>query len=120
MDQLAHVVIVLSRCSRSKDSFGIRLEEKSPSQWCADWAFAVKETLGQKEGYDKNEIKGSILLDDQYPGCPHCNNASFVLCSACNKVSCYDGTGSSTICPWCNVRRSVSGSIQVLRAGTDY
>lgn len=120
MSQSANVVIVMGRCSRNKDSFGIRFEEKLPGQWLADWAFPVKETLGRKEGYDKNEINGDIMLDNTYPGCPHCKDSSFVLCTTCDKVSCYDGTSSSVTCPWCDVRKGVGGSIQGLKAGQDY
>ncbi len=46
MEQLANVVIVMSRCSCNKESFGIHFEETQSGQWLADWAFAVKETTG--------------------------------------------------------------------------
>lgn len=120
MNQASDVVIVMSRCSRSKESFGIRFEKDDQSNWVVDWAFPVKEALGRKEGYDKNEIKGRITLDTQYPGCPYCHNESFVLCSTCAKVSCYDNTSNWVVCPWCNVGNSVGGSIQALRGGDDY
>lgn len=57
-----NVVIIMARCSHSKQSFGIRMEEKFPSQWTADWAFAIKEAAAQHEGYDKSEIAGSFSL----------------------------------------------------------
>ena len=66
------VVIIMARCSHSKQSFGIRLEEKLTSQWMADWAFPIKEVAAKREGYDKSEIAGSFSVDDAYPGCPHC------------------------------------------------
>lgn len=120
MNQTPNVVIVMSRCSRSKDSFGIRFEQNFQGNWVTDWAFPAKETLGRKEGYDKNEIKGSITLDTQYPGCPHCHDTSIVLCTTCNKVSCYDGSSNRVTCPWCNTGNSVGGYIQGLRGGGDY
>lgn len=120
MNQFANVVIVMSRCQQNRESFGIRFEEKAPGQWFADWAFPVKESLGKKEGYDKNEIKGNILLDSEYPGCPHCSKSSIVLCVTCDKVSCYDGTSQNVVCGWCNTRLTVGGSIQGLKVGQDY
>lgn len=120
MNQMRNVVIVMSRCSWNKESFGIRFEEDNQGNWVSDWAFAVKEAVSKKEGYDKNEIKGAITLDAEYPGCPHCKNRSIVLCSSCGKVSCYDGSSLTVTCPWCGVRNGVGGSIQSLRGGNDY
>lgn len=119
------VVIIMARCSHSKQSFGIRLEEKLTGQWTADWAFPIKEAGAKREGYDKSEIGGSFSLDAAYPGCPYCQPKSFVLCygglfSRCNKVSCGDGEQDSTYtCPWCGNTAKISGHIQSLSAGKD-
>jgi len=120
VNQLANVVIVKSRCCQNKESFAIRFEEKVQGQWYADWAFPVQETVSKKEGYDKNEIRGDIMLDSAYPDCPHCNNGSIILCSQCDKVSCHDSTSHLSLCAWCNISASVGGSIQGLKAGQDY
>ena len=52
------VVIVTARCSQTRQSFGIRFEEKGLGQWSADWAFAVTEDAAQREGYDRGMISG--------------------------------------------------------------
>ncbi len=119
------VVIIMARCSKNKQSFGIRLEEKLPGEWIADWAFAIKESVAKREGYEKSEITGSFLIDDAYPGCPYCEEKSFVLCkgtlfSRCNKVSCCSGEqGSIHTCPWCGNKAKISGYIENLSAGND-
>jgi hypothetical protein len=119
-----NVVIVMARCTQSKQSFGIRLEEKISSQWVADWAFPIKESTATKEGYDKSEIAGSFLLDETYPGCPYCKRSNFCLCggglfSQCGKVGCSDGEDTIYICPWCSNKGKISGHIERLNAGND-
>lgn len=115
---MINVVIVMARCSRDKLSFGIRLEEKSPRQWTADWAFAVKETLAKKEGYGRNEIRGAFLLDGAYPGCPYCKVKGFVKCG-CGKVACWDSERTTVTCPWCGDTSAIGGQIEGLAAGGD-
>ncbi|GHO82275.1 TerY-C metal binding domain-containing protein [Dictyobacter formicarum] len=116
----ANVVIVVSRCAQQKKGFCIRLEEKVLGQWFADWAFTIQEQQVRREGYDSNEINGSILLDKDYPGCPYCESVSIVLCRACDKVACYDGSNSKAICPWCgNHGEIIHERINSLRARGD-
>jgi hypothetical protein len=119
-----NVVIIMARCSQTKQSFGIRLEEKSPNCWIADWAFSVQEITAKKEGYDNSEVVGSFSVDVAYPGCPYCQSNSFCLCGGnsffeCNKISCDDERASDYICPWCNNKVVTDGSITSLRAGGD-
>jgi hypothetical protein len=46
-----------------------------------------------------------MTADDEYPGCPHCDDVGFNQCS-CEKISCGGGMqdcgdhGEMT-CPWC-------------------
>jgi hypothetical protein len=75
------VVIVMAKCSHSKQSYGIRFEQKLPHQWVADWAFAIKEAAAKREGYDRSEIMGSFSFDAAYPGCPHCESPGIFKCS---------------------------------------
>jgi hypothetical protein len=113
------VVIIMARCSRSKKSFGIRMEDKLAGQWSADWAFAMKEDAAKREGYDKSDISGNFSIDDTYPGCPYCEQLSFVKCGKCEKVSCGGEQGSTHVCPWCNNNAQISGYIESLSAGND-
>jgi hypothetical protein len=119
MGQLANVVIVISHCNRTRESFGIRFEEKVEGEWAADWAFPVREALAKKEGYDQATIGGIITRDYEYPGCPYCKNDSFFQCGGCDKVSCYNSSFSVSTCGWCGNRGPVEGSIKKLKAGGD-
>jgi hypothetical protein len=113
-----NVVIVMARCSRSRNTFGIRVEEKHNGQWLADWAFALKETTARKEGYGRSEIAGVIKLDLAYPGCPHCHAMGLVKCS-CGHVACWDRDRNMVSCPWCGSTGEVSGSIHSLSGESD-
>lgn len=73
MNELPRVVVVMARCNKSKNNFGIRFEEKVRGQWFADWSFAIKETSAKKEGYDKGKISGNFVFENDYPGCSYCH-----------------------------------------------
>jgi hypothetical protein len=115
---LPNVVVVLARCSQTSRVYGIRIEEKAPAQWHADWAFSIPEQRAQKEGYDQSSIRGTFEIDDEYPGCPHCHNASFFRCR-CGKVGCWDQVTRKVTCPWCELSLNLGGSISDLTAGAD-
>lgn len=119
MDFPANVVVVMGRCCRSSEGFGMRFEGRSWQQWEANWAFPIQERLARKEGYDQSEIKGNILLANEYPGCPYCGNASVIRCARCERVSCYDGQLHTASCGWCGWRGPVAGYIDRLSAGGD-
>ena len=118
------VVIIMPRCSHSKQSFGIRLEEKLTGEWMADWTFPIKEAAAKREGYDKSKNAGSFLVNDVYPDCPHCKQESFVKCggtlfSRCNKVSGGEEQGNFYTCPWGENKAQISGYIESLSVGND-
>ena len=114
-----NIVIVMSRCSRSKAGFGIRIERKPNNQWLATWAFAIKEGIAKKEGYDKSQINGSFALEATYPGCPHCQGHGFFKCGGCGQVACWNGESRSVTCPCCGQSSELSGELSSLDAGTD-
>ncbi len=65
----------------------------------------------------------NIVVDDTYPGCPYCEQKSFVKCggslfSRCNKVSC-GGEQDTHTCPWCGTKAQISCYIENLSAGKD-
>jgi hypothetical protein len=120
MDQMPNVVIIMSHCSRSRESFGIRFEEQGRGMWVADWAFPVRDTLARKEGYDHAEIKGTFAFDGKYPGCPYCGSISLIFCPRCERVSCYDGKSANVSCGWCSFSSQIGGSsVGGLKAGGD-
>ncbi len=119
MYQIPNVAIVMARCCQTKQYYGIRFEERSQGHWVGDWAFAIKETMGKKEGYDRVEVKGIIELAEGYPGCPHCENMSIVQCS-CQKVGCWDGVSLYFTCPYCGDTGSIDGVIGGFEGGMHY
>jgi hypothetical protein len=118
MNQSAEVVIVMGQCTNRREDFGIRFEQQMPGRWLADWAFAIRDTLAQKEGYYSSEITGAFEFDGKYPGCPYCEASSIYKCGSCGKVACWDGRMTVT-CPWCKQTAQISGQIDKLTAGGD-
>jgi hypothetical protein len=113
-----NIVIVMSRCTQFKAGFGIRLERQAAKQWQATWAFAIKEGVAKKEGYDKSQITGNFSLATSYPGCPHCQARGFFKCG-CGNVACWNRENRTVICPWCGQRGELSGEVTSLNAGAD-
>ena len=118
MSELPNVVVVMARCNRSRQSFGIRLEEKARGRWIANWAFAIREETAAKEGYGQSEITGVFGFDSAYPGCPHCHAPSIFQC-VCGKVACWDGESRVVTCPWCGTTVELREPIESLTVGGD-
>lgn len=117
---MPNVVIVLARCSRDGQPYGMRVEEKSPGQWYIDWAFPIQDAVAGREGYGSNEIRGSFAIEQPgFPGCPHCGGPSFFKCG-CGKMTCWDGSSRSVTCRWCGGAGELSsGSIESMDSGGD-
>lgn len=114
-----NVMIVVAKCSRSKSTFGIRIEEISPATWEANWAFPLKERVVKREGYSSELVRGTFQINMDYPACPYCEASSIFYCHCC-KVACWDGITKTPTCPWCQARVSLEGEISELRAEQDY
>ena len=104
--------VVVARCRKTKEPFGIRIEKKDDGAWHCTWAFKTTDKLLSRESYEENvEVSGQILLDPEYPGCPYCGAAGWCNCS-CNKLTCWDGESSVT-CAWC-------GEVSEVGAASDF
>jgi hypothetical protein len=103
---MKEATVIMAKCQRSKKAFGIRAE-KIKKEWHFTWAFPIDERAAKREGYDATTVKGSITIDDEYPGCPHCGCKSFVQCGNCNKIGC---SGEERIykCPFCGNQGEIS------------
>jgi len=97
---MKEATVIMAKCHRRKNAFGIRAE-KINKQWHFTWAFPIDERAAKREGYDSTTVKGSIVMDDEYPGCPHCGGKNFVQCGSCNKIGCWDNADSYYTCPFC-------------------
>jgi hypothetical protein len=110
--------VVMARCSRSGQGFGIRFEEQGRGRWIANWAFATKETSGRRESYGRGEISGAFEFDAAYPGCPHCRAPSIFQC-ICGQVACWDAESHAVTCPWCGTAIELRNPIGSLSARAD-
>jgi hypothetical protein len=119
MRDLLNVVIVIARCHDTRETFGVRFEEKSQHRWVADWAFAIKDAVAKKEGYYQGEISGIFEFETGYPGCPYCHAISIFRCG-CGKVACWDGQHRTVTCPWCSTTGELSGTVESLSVRGDY
>ena len=105
-------VIALSRCSKTKKMYGIRLESVE-KDWKYTWAFPIQEKTALNEDYDKTNIKGSFIEGEEYPGCPHCGSKGFFMCG-CGKLNCWNGESRLVKCSWCGSSVELRGVIESL------
>lgn len=91
--------VVLARCTKTKKLYGMRVEKRG-NDWVRTWAFPIDEQKAKNEGFEGNKVSGSMNAVDDYPGCPHCGQISFVHC-CCGKISCWNGESKNHTCPWC-------------------
>ena len=104
----AHVV--LARCSRSRENFGIRIERRSDGVWSQTWAFPISAKNAAREGYGSAMLSGRVVTEASYPGCPYCGGAGWVLCGRCGKLTCASGSIEWFTCAWCGNSGAVSGA----------
>jgi hypothetical protein len=113
-----NVVIVMGRCSRTRQGYGIRFEQRNAGQWTATWAFAIKDNVAKREGYEKSTMTGNFAFDDAFPGCPHCTSHTFFRCQ-CGKLGCWDGVSLTIVCPSCGQTGELVGELTTLEGGGD-
>jgi hypothetical protein len=118
LSDILNVVIVLARCRRSGQLYGLRFQEKSHGRWVADWAFPLKERTAKREGFERGEIRGDFVFEASYPGCPSCGAVSIFRCS-CGKVACWDTEVKRVTCPWCRQPGTLAGTVDRLAGGGD-
>ena len=113
--------IVLFKCTKTHNLFGVRVQKFSDGDWYRTWAFRIKESSAKAEGFDKTPIKGNLYATKEYPGCPDCGTKSFVQCNNCKKLSCWNGEDHLT-CPWCgNEMRNITEATEKFNvSGNDY
>jgi hypothetical protein len=100
--------VVMARCSKTKKSFGIRVEQRG-KDWIRTWAFKMDEQSAKHEGFDANTITGSMNATLDFPGCPYCQDMGFVLCGKCKKIGCSGGIADNQYnCPWCGYSGELS------------
>ncbi|MDR2485468.1 MAG: hypothetical protein LBD55_08740 [Treponema sp.] len=100
--------VILCKCTK-QHTFGIRVEKRR-HDWYRTWAFKIDEKRAKREGFDKELIKGSMEIDEEYPGCPYCGARGFFQCE-CGKFNCFKGNEQGNkwdvTCNWCGKRLTV-------------
>ena len=99
--------VVMAKCRRAKQPFGIRMERRRNGTWYCTWAFKLGERAAAREGYGDTMVSGRVDLDPEYPGCPYCGAGGWFCCGSCGKLTCNAGETEVT-CAWCG--RSVTCS----------
>lgn len=110
---------IIAKCSRTQNTFGITVNPLSDNQFALIWAFRMKDGQGKREGYENQHVKGSVIFDENFNGCPYCGSKQFYLCSNCGKVSCFHGEKEVT-CPTCGTRSVVRMVEEIELTGGGY
>ena len=84
--------VILCRCGRCGNVYGIRVEKMSDGDWWRTWSFKISEKSARHEGFDRNRILGNMYETAEYPGCPYCgrlncwNHEPALNCSWCGRL----------------------------------
>ena len=62
---------IMAMCEKTKEPFGITVDPRNGCYAFA-WAFKIKKEQAKREGYDKTHVRGVVMYDDNFNGCPHC------------------------------------------------
>lgn len=113
------VTVILSRCQRSKQLFGIRTEKIREGEWLCNWAFRMDERTAAHEGYGAIPVSGRMPFDAEYPGCPYCGATGWFTCGKCGRVTCY-ANETMTTCGWCGNTAACAPAETFALKGTGY
>jgi DNA-directed RNA polymerase subunit RPC12/RpoP len=107
---------IMAMCEETKEPFGITVDPQQEECYAFAWAFKIKKDQAKREGYDKTHVRGTVMYDPNFNGCPHCGAKNFYICSRCGKVVCYHGQESVT-CPNCGATSMVQAAESVDLSG---
>jgi len=104
--------VVLAKCQKTKDNFGVRMEHqvqkidnRDVPVWTTTWAYKIKKDADvQSSGASSQlNLEGDVfILSDSYPGCPYCGNKRLMQCGECHRTFCAGEDQSTIVCPWDN------------------
>lgn len=112
--------VVLARCRKSHQTYGIRIERRTNNVWYCTWAFPITETGASNEGYGNVMISGRVDTDDEYPGCPYCGGHGWVSCGNCKKLTCWSSEEKYFTCTWCGSSGEVTEAEDFDLSGSGY
>lgn len=96
---------VLAECEETRKSFGITIDPKGRNLRFI-WAFKIDRSKAQHEGFAGRSVNGTISLDTNFNGCPHCGSKRFYICDNCKTVVCWHGQERVT-CPHCHMTGTI-------------
>jgi hypothetical protein len=62
----------------------------------------IDKAKAHRERFDAHKVRGAVIYDANFPGCPHCHTNQFWICG-CGTVVCWHGQKHVT-CPNCGYR----------------
>ncbi|MBR1592031.1 MAG: hypothetical protein IJ666_03355 [Ruminococcus sp.] len=96
--------LLLCRCSRNKELFGITMEQRTSNEWEFMYSYPIEEKRTESEGFDSNTVTASMYFSSSFAGCPYCRTLSFFQCGICHRINCNPKDGDSAECAWCSAR----------------
>jgi len=106
---------IMAMCEETKKQFGITVDPRGNNVYAFCWGFKIKEEQAKREGYDKSHVRGQVLYDPEFNGCPHCGSKQFYICR-CGKVICWHGQEFVT-CPSCGLSTTLEAANEVDLSG---
>ena len=97
--------VLVAKCQKCKEPFGIRVEKKEDGKWHETWAFEITEAAASREKYEDKIAGGVFQLDPEFPGCPYCGSKKWFRCG-CGKITCWNGE-REVACAWCNQKGEI-------------
>ena len=94
--------VILTKCPKTRQTFGTRIQKMSNGDWLRTWAFPVDDKRANHEGYDQETAQGSLSCTEEFPGCPYCGTKGFVQCNRCGRLTCWNHETRLT-CTWCGI-----------------
>ena len=69
-ETMNQATVVMAKCRRSNQPYGIRMEKKRDGVWYCTWAFKLSERAAANEGYSGTLVSGRVDLDAEYQDVP--------------------------------------------------
>ncbi|MBR1592032.1 MAG: hypothetical protein IJ666_03360 [Ruminococcus sp.] len=93
--------VLLCRCSKNKNLFGITIEKRNDDNWDMMYSYPIDEERAKSEGFDMTSIVADVYSTASYGGCPFCKQTNFVRCGGCGQISCHTTGNTTNTCGWC-------------------
>lgn len=70
----------MGMCEEQRKPFGITVDPRGGA-YAFCWAFKISEAQAKREGYDKTHVHGAVIYDNDFNGCPYCEDTFLSLSS---------------------------------------